>query len=117
MRTAPGRGATRVDHLPASFPDEPPEVEWKTFPGWQRPIAPRQAAPPIGHGPARRGNDTHLPEPLWSCGQPEGVFGHLLGCRSGFFQCGIVAGICAELGQSSPELFGGRQPAAGALRR
>ena len=32
------RGATRVDHLPASFPDEPPEVEWKTFPGWQRPI-------------------------------------------------------------------------------
>ncbi len=32
------RGTTRVDHLPASLPNEPPEVEWKTFPGWQRPI-------------------------------------------------------------------------------
>ncbi|HNR98750.1 MAG TPA: adenylosuccinate synthase [Planctomycetota bacterium] len=31
------RGADRVDHLPASFPEEPPAIEWKTFPGWRRP--------------------------------------------------------------------------------
>jgi adenylosuccinate synthase len=32
-------GTTRVDHFPATFPETPFEVEWKTFPGWQRPLA------------------------------------------------------------------------------
>ncbi len=29
----------RVDHFPATFPETPLSVEWKTFPGWRRSLA------------------------------------------------------------------------------